>query len=145
MNNDQRDPSSNGEIEASGHEFTPSSMAGFLLQIGFTVDQIEGRIAAPADFVKICLADSSPVTGNADQPIVMLKNLYLREQVKSFLRASPYMGMTKGSQRVGISRKDYESIYNSLISSGEVKFIIDTPDWGDTGAKKIPLRKHIVK
>lgn len=145
MNNDPKDSTSQVETAVNGHEFTPASMASFLLQIGFTVDQIEGRVAAAADFVKNCLSDSNPIDDQIDQPMSMLKSLYLREQVKSFLRASPYLGMKKGSHRLGIAMKEYESIYNALISSGEVKFVIETPDWGDVGAKKIPLRKHIVK
>lgn len=145
MTNDSSDNSSQFEAAQAGHEFTPSGMANFLLLIGFTATQIEGRIAAPPDFVKECLTDVNSITANSSQSILLLKNLYLRELIKSLLRVSPYLGYAKGSQRVGISKNEYEHIYNSLISSGEVKFVIDTPDWGDVGTKKIPLRKHIVK
>lgn len=145
MNNDPKNLASEAEADVTAHEFTPASMVAHLLQSGFTVDQIEGRIAAPMDFVKGCLSDSQPISSQPDQLMLMLKDLYLREQVKSFLRASPYLGMKKGAQRIGISLKEYEATYNGLIRAGEVKFVIDTPDWGDVGSKKIPLRKHIVK
>lgn len=131
--------------EHFAHEFTPKDMVSFLLGNGFTVDQIEGRIAESSDYVKTCLADSRPLTDDLDQSLFLLKNLYLKEQIKSYLRASPFMGINKGAERLGISRKVYEFNYNSLIKSGEVKFVIETPDWGDVGKNKVPLRRHIVK
>lgn len=143
MSNDPKTSATETEF-VFAHEFTPVSMVSFLLKNGYTADQIEGRIVASSGFVKDCLSDLSPISENLSQPMAMLKNLYLREQIKSFLRASPFLGTKKGAQKIGIPSDEYKSVYDQLIGSGEVKFVTDIPDWGDSGERKL-LRKHIVK
>jgi len=140
-----KEPSVQNEADFVGHEFTRSGMVAHLLKSGFTVDQIAGRIVLPTEEVKVCLGDSSPLGSQVDQSTLMLKDFYLREQVKSLLRASPFLGVKTGARRLGISMKDYELVYSALIGSGEVTFVMDIPDWGDAGSKKVPLRKHSVK
>lgn len=144
MDNDRKEAVNDAQSEVTAHEFTPMGMVSFLLKNGFTVDQIEGRIVAPSDFVKECLSSINTIGDNPGQPMLMLKNLYLREQIKSFLRAIPYLGAKKGAQRIGITQKEYRAVYDELVGSGEVTFVTDMPDWGGDGEKK-PLRKHIVK
>lgn len=143
MNNDPK--TANTEAESvSAHEFTPVGMVSFLLKHGYTTDQIEGRIVASSGFVKDCLSNLSPIGDSPEQPMAMLKNLYLREQIKSFLRVSPFLGSKKGSKKIGISQEEYRSVYEQLVGSGEVKFVNDIPEWANPDDKK-PLRKHIVK
>lgn len=143
MSNDPKGPSTDADFDFA-HEFTPVDMVSFLLKHGYTTDQIEGRIVASSGFVKDCLSNPSPIGECPEQQMAMLKNLYLREQIKSFLRVSPFLGSKKGSKKIGISHEEYKSIYEQLIGSGEVKFVNDIPDWGQSGDRK-PLRKHIVK
>lgn len=145
MNNNNDSQAAVQVPEVCAHEFVPSGMISFLLQSGYTVDQVAGRLAVDEDFVKGCLSNEKPLSIEADAELLRLKDLYLREQVKATLRASPYIGITKGATFLGVSKAEYEFAYNTLIRSGEVKFTRETPDWGDAGKNKMPLRKHIVK
>lgn len=142
MKEDQ--PVNDMATEVECHRFTPSDMTGSLLQSGFTATEVEDRIAAPSGSVQQWLGDSTLVTESSASELLRLKQLYLREQVKSVFRNSPFIGVPKGADRLGIASKDFESIYKSLLSSGEITFSMEIPTWLDQG-KRVPLRKHHVK
>lgn len=126
------------------HRFTPADMAGSLLQSGFTASEIEDRVAAPEGSVQQWLGTEELILENSQAELLRLKNLYLREQVKSVFRNSPFIGVQKGSERLGITRKDFEFIYRALLSSGDITYSMEIPTWVDQD-KRVPLRKHYVK
>ena len=130
---------------ACAHEFSPAGMVSFLLGSGYTVDDIEGRVAAPSGFVHDCLSKAESLPDIISNEIARLKEFYLREQVNAILRATPFIGIEKGAVFLGIGKDDYKRVYEALIRSGEVKFTREIPTWGDDSLRKIPLRKHIVK
>ncbi len=142
MKEDQFDNDMATDLEC--HRFTPSDMAGSLLQSGFTATEIEDRVATQSGNVQEWLGDTSPISESSSPELSRLKHLYLREQVKSVFRTSPFIGVQKGSERIGIARKDFEFVYKALMSSGEITFSMEIPTWLDQD-KRTPLRKHHVK
>ena len=126
------------------HRFTPADMAGSLLQSGFTATEIEDRVAASAGSVQDWLTDVDEISSASSAESLRLKQLYLREQVKSVFRNSPFIGVVKGAERLGIARKDFEFLYRALLSSGEISYSMEIPTWLDQD-KRVPLRKHHVK
>ncbi|PIS11138.1 MAG: hypothetical protein COT73_05525 [Bdellovibrio sp. CG10_big_fil_rev_8_21_14_0_10_47_8] len=139
---DQFDNDTASEVES--HRFTPSDMTGSLLQSGFTATEIEDRVAAQPGTVQDWLGDMTSISENSTAELLRLKHFYLREQVKSVFRNSPFLGTKKGAERIGIGPEDFAFIYKALMSSGEITFSMEIPTWFD-GDKRVHLRKHYVK
>ena len=109
-------------VEVECHRFTPADMAGSLLHGGFTATEIEDKVAAAEGSVQQWLADEDIILDQSPSELLRLKQLYLREQVKAVFRNSPFIGVQKGSERIGITKKQFEFIYKALLSSGDLTY-----------------------
>lgn len=128
----------------SGLILTTSGMIEFLLQAGLPASRIEDRIGAEVGFVKNALNDETVFDeGSAVSEVKRLRILYLRENLKFIYRKSPFTGSKKAAHKLGVTKKEFDSIYDGLISSGELKYKISIPTWGDP-EKRAPLREHVV-
>ena len=123
---------------------TTSSMVEFLLNAGQVASRIEDRIGADNGFVKGALTDQAnydPSTSTDE--VKRLRMLYLRKQLKFLYRKHAFIGAKKAASKIGISLNEFDFIYNGLIASGELKFKLSVPTWGDP-EKKNMLREHVV-
>ncbi|MBS1960082.1 MAG: hypothetical protein JST80_11455 [Bdellovibrionales bacterium] len=132
------------EQPPSGEIVTPASMVEFLLSSGLKVSEISEKIAVSDDFVKNALsADTVFNESNSNSDQKRLHSLYLRNRLKLIYRKFPFIGIKKAAQRLGVTQSVAQSVYDSLIGSGELKYKMTVPTWSDAESKE-PLREHIV-
>lgn len=130
--------------DVSGLIVTTASMIELLLQSRFSSAKIEEMTGSDPGFVKAAMNDDTVFDeAFAPKEIKRLRVLFLREALKSLFRKHPFIGNKKAAQRLGISAKECNFIYDGLIASGELKFKMSKPTW--TGAEKTELlREHLV-
>lgn len=134
-----------GEFDDNvGLILTTSSMIEFLLQAGYDTPKIDGRIAAIPGFAQNGVQDDTPYDeAKAGKEVKRLRQLYLREHLKWLYRGSPFLGRKKAAEQLGVTENEVAYIYRGLLSSGELKFKMSIPTFGDPD-KRRPLREHLV-